>query len=322
MPNIDKVSLAHLPTPLEFLPRLTEALGGPDIWIKRDDQTGLALGGNKTRKLEYLLGDALTSGADTIVTAGAIQSNHCRQTAAAAAKLGLDCHLVLGSEPPDTVTGNLLLDQLFGAKLHWAGRERRGEPLSELVSELKAQGRSPYLVPYGGSNPIGALGYVEAIKELKQQNGPEFSHILFASCSGGTHAGMLAGQAKYGLNSKILGIRIDKQDPMDGPYEQQLTKLTQQTTRLLTPEVTTDKVQLNNDYMAGGYAVLGQQEVEAIQMLARTEGILLDPVYSGRAFAGLVDLVQQGFFDSDKPVLFWHTGGSPALFAYHQQLSA
>ncbi|MBT1063483.1 D-cysteine desulfhydrase family protein [Bowmanella sp. Y26] len=317
----NRIELATLPTPLEFLEQLSTKLGGPQIWLKRDDLTGLALGGNKTRKLEYILFDAIEQGADCIITAGAIQSNHCRQTAAAAAKLGLECHLVLGGEAPEKCNGNLLLDNLLGAHIHWAGENRKGEGIPALIAELKAKGKTPYMVPYGGSNLLGALGYANAVLELVKQSESRFTHVVFASASGGTHAGILAGARLVGLDSQILGIRIDKADTPELLFADKVLNLANETAEALALEPFNAKdVLLNEDYLGGGYAVIGDAERQAIDLLAKTEGVLVDPVYTGRAMAGLLDLIQKGYFSADDKVLFWHTGGAPALFAYANEL--
>lgn len=311
--------LAFLPTPIVELPRLSVALGGPRIWIKRDDQTGLATGGNKARKLEYLVGDALAQGADTLITAGAAQSNHCRQTAAAAAATGLHCHLVLGGSPPDLPTGNLLLDALLGARVHWAGAHRKGEDIPRIAGELRAAGYTPYTVPYGGSSPVGALGFVEAARELREQvsgQRHDFTHVVFASSSGGTHAGLLVGMARHGIASEPVGIRIDKEDG-DALFAQTVKRLAEAVAASLDQDCTFDDAALGlvEDY-AGDYGVVGEPEREAIRLTARTEGVLLDPVYTGRAMAGLIDMIRRGRLTRNDRVLFWHTGGTPALFAH------
>jgi 1-aminocyclopropane-1-carboxylate deaminase/D-cysteine desulfhydrase-like pyridoxal-dependent ACC family enzyme len=214
-------SLGFFPTPLVKLSRLTERLGGPRIFMKRDDQTGLGLGGNKVRKLEFLVGVALAQGCDTLVTGGAAQSNHCRQTAAAAAACGLACHLVLGGEAPSIPEGNLLLDRLFGAAIHWTGEFRKGEKIPEIAESLRAAGRKPYVVPYGGSNTTGAAGFVEAVRELTEQLaqvGESLTHIVFASSSGGTQAGLTVGKSLFGWDGKLIGIGIDKGASGDVPF--------------------------------------------------------------------------------------------------------
>ncbi|ALS98290.1 D-cysteine desulfhydrase family protein [Lacimicrobium alkaliphilum] len=317
-----RLPLGILPTPVEPMLRLSEHLKGPQLWIKRDDLTGLALGGNKTRKLEYILAEATEQKADCIITAGAIQSNHCRQTAAAAARLGLECHLVLGGEEPAQVNGNLLLDKLFNARIHWAGEKRKGEDIPALVESLKSADKRPFVVPYGGSNVTGALGYVNAMAELQQQTELAFSHIVFASASGGTHAGLLNGARMTGAKTKILGIRIDKAESAEQSFAGRVLELSNQTAAQLGLESFSEQdVFLNTDYLGGGYAVVGDAEKQAIETLAQSEAILLDPVYTGRAFAGLLDLIRQGYFSAEDRVLFWHTGGAPALFAYADKIS-
>ena len=323
--NIKKQSLGFFPTPLVELSQLSKKLGGPKIYMKRDDNTGLALGGNKTRKLEYILGDALAQGADTIITAGAAQSNHCRQTAAAAASLQLECHLVLGGQEPDVVSGNLLLDKLFGCQIHWAGKNRKGEDIPQLVEQLKRAGKKPYVVPYGGSNELGALAFVEALKELDAQRedaGLSFTHIVFASSSGGTHAGLMLGNKILEASYKIVGINIDKGEAGELSLDQQILNLVNSTAKSinLTHEFSEEDLNLNSNYVEEGYGVIGKLENEAIALTAQTEGILLDPVYTGRAMGGLIDMIRSGEIKETDNVLFWHTGGAPALFAYADSL--
>ncbi|HKK02009.1 MAG TPA: D-cysteine desulfhydrase family protein [Desulfuromonadales bacterium] len=315
-----KTSLGFFPTPLVELPRLSARLGGPRLLIKRDDQSGLALGGNKTRKLEYLVGAALGEGCDTLVTGGAAQSNHCRQTAAAASACGLACHLVLGGEAPEEPEGNLLLDELFGAVIHWAGPHRKGETIPEIIEELRRTGRRPYLIPYGGSSPVGALGFVAAVAELKTQLAPfgEISHIVFPSSSGGTQAGLMVGARRHGLNARLVGIGIDKGEAGEGPFDEHVLELAGATARLLgmADDFERSEVIVEAGYVGDGYGVVGELERRTIRLVAETEGILLDPVYTGRAMGGLIDMVARGMFDPEQTVLFWHTGGAPALFAY------
>ena len=317
--QLPRVALADLPTPIEELPRLSRELGGPRLLVKRDDQTGLATGGNKTRKLEFLIADALAQGADMVITAGAAQSNHCRQTAAAAARVGLACVLVLGGEPPAAPSGNLLLDHLLGAQIHWAGPHRRGECLEEIADQARAAGRRPYLIPYGGSNAVGAAGYVLAMQELSQQlQGRQVDSIVFASSSGGTQTGLAVGARAVGFGGQIVGIRIDKGEPSDDPYPHQLAHLANATAALvgLGAEFTPADFIVNQDYLGGGYGVVGELEREAIYLAGRLEGLVLDPVYTGRAMGGLMDMIRRGVIGPDETVLFWHTGGMPALFAY------
>ena len=321
--NLPKISLGFFPTPIVELRRLGKALGGMLIFMKRDDQTGLALGGNKTRKLEYLLGNALAQGCDCIVTAGAAQSNHCRQTAAAAAMLNLKCHLVLGGEEPDRLSGNLLLDKLFDCQIHWAGPHRKGEDIPRICEQLRAAGKKPYLVPYGGSNELGAIGFVEAIRELAAQSGDRpFTHLVFPSSSGGTQAGLMVGKVVCRQNFRVIGINIDKGAAGEPPLGQQVLALANRTAALLgvAHEFTEPELNLLDDYVGDGYGVVGDREREAITLTARSEGILLDPVYTGRAMGGLIDMVRSGEIGPKDRVLFWHTGGIPALFADPESL--
>ena len=324
--KIPRQSLGFFPTPIVELSRLSKALGGPKIFMKRDDNTGLALGGNKTRKLEFILGDALACGADTIITAGAAQSNHCRQTAAAAASLQLECHLVLGGEEPDNINGNLLLDQIFGCHIHWAGINRKGEDIPQIVEQLKQAGKKPYVVPYGGSNELGALAFVEALKELEtqyQNTGTSFTHIVFASSSGGTQAGLMLGKKMLDASYQIIGINIDKGETDKVPFDQFILSLANSTAKFIgvNHDFSAEDLILNSDYVGDGYGVIGHLENEAISLTARTEGVLLDPVYTGRAMGGLFDMIRTGKINKNDSVLFWHTGGVPALFAYSNKLN-
>lgn len=323
--HIPRQSLGFFPTPLIALSRLSKALDGPTIFMKRDDNTGLALGGNKTRKLEFIMGDALAQGADCVITAGAAQSNHCRQTAAAAASLGLECHLVLGGEEPEQTSGNLLLDKIFGSHIHWAGANRKGEDIPKIVEQLTKQGKKPYVIPYGGSNELGALAFVEAFKELESQRESMdvlFTHIVFASSSGATQAGLMLGKKILNSPAQIVGINIDKGETDKVPFDQYTVALANSTASLIGADhqFTESDLTLNSDYVGEGYGVVGTLENEAIAMTAQTEGILLDPVYTGRAMGGLIDMIRSGKIKKTDRVLFWHTGGAPALFAYSTDL--
>ncbi|MBL4673949.1 MAG: D-cysteine desulfhydrase family protein [Arenicella sp.] len=325
--KISKQALGFFPTPIVELSNLSKVLGGPKIWMKRDDNTGLALGGNKTRKLEYILGDALACGADTIITAGAAQSNHCRQTAAAAASLQLECHLVLGGEKPDIVNGNLMLDMLFGCHIHWAGVNRKGDDIPQIMEQLKQSGKKPYVVPYGGSNELGALAFVEALKELEiqfQAIDEPVTHIVFASSSGGTQAGLMLGKKMLGASYQIVGINIDKGEIANVSFDQHILSLANSTAKFMGVKHAFSKQDLilNSDYVGEGYGVFGDLEHEAISLTAQTEGILLDPVYTGRAMGGLFDMIRSGKINKKDSVLFWHTGGVPALFAYPNIVTA
>ncbi len=324
--NLPRVTIAHLPTPLEEMPRLSAALGGPRLFVKRDDQTGLATGGNKARKLEFLVAEAIEKGADTIITAGAVQSNHARQTAAAAARFGLRCRLVLGGESPYHWTGNLLLDQLLGAEIHWAGEQERSQVMQlmeEMAAEEKQAGHHPYVIPYGGSNPVGATGYVAAMEELMGQleaRNLQVDRVVFATSSGGTQSGLLVGAKALGFPGQIEGISVSKtSEVVKASVEELVVEIT---ARLgLDLSFASEDFIVHDDYLGQGYARMGPPEQEAIRLLARTEGLLVDPVYTGRAMAGLIDLIRRGVFGRDETVLFWHTGGIPALFAYAEELS-
>jgi D-cysteine desulfhydrase len=311
---ISRSNFAHLPTPVEALPRLSETLGGPRLLVKRDDQTGLAFGGNKTRKLEFLVAEARDQGAQTLISGGALQSNHCRQTAAAAARFGFKCILVLTGEKPPLPSANLLLNELFGARvIYVAERKDRDRILQETFDQAAEKGMRPYLVPYGGSSPTGALGYAFAMKELIEQN-LQADWIVFATSSGGTHAGLLLGQRVFGYKGKILGISIDESEEWLKQHVSELASLaSEKLVRRI--EFTPGEVLANANYCSAGYGVLTEREREAIRLFATYEGLLLDPVYTGRAAAGMIDLIRKGFFKTDETVLFLHTGGQPALFA-------
>lgn len=319
-----RIRLAHLPTPLEPLENLSRALGGPQIWIKRDDCTGMSSGGNKTRKLEFLLADARMHGADLIVTQGATQSNHARQTAACAARLGLDCHLLLEdrtqkTDPDYTGSGNVFLDQLHGATIEYRGAtpDMNGE-LAAVAARFAATGRRPYAIPGGGSNPIGALGYVNAAIELVTQAndaGLRIDHVVHATGSAGTQAGFVAGLAGIRSGVPLLGIGV--RAPRE-KQEENVYRLACATAELCgcPGAVAREDVVANCDYVGSGYGFSTEGSIEAIRMLARLEGILLDPVYSGKAMAGLIDLIRRGRFERGQNVVFVHTGGSVGLFGY------
>jgi D-cysteine desulfhydrase family pyridoxal phosphate-dependent enzyme len=323
--DVPRVRITFLPTPLVEMKRLADFLGGPRMFIKRDDLTGLALGGNKTRKLEFLLGEAVNQRCDAVITGGAAQSNHCRQTAAAAAAIGLECHLALGGEPLAFPGGNLLLDYLFGATVHWCGEHQKGERIPEIAGRLRAQGYTPYLIPFGGSNATGALGLVAAIAELKEQLSAQkhtINFLIFPSSSGGTHAGIAAGVDLYGLGVQVLGIGIDRGEPGEPPYEADLAALANEVMDKLglASRYTAGSFQMRYDYLGGGYGVVGDREREAIQLVGKYEGILLDPVYTARAMGGLIDMIHRKEITDRDTVLFWHTGGIPALFEHAKDL--
>ncbi len=321
-----KYPLAFLPTPLHFLPNLSQKVPY-QVYIKRDDQTGLASGGNKTRKLEFLIQEAINLGFDTIITPGAQQSNHCRQTAAACNKAGLECHLLLNGVEPENFQGNLLLDKILGAHLHFSGEKNKGrcQALENLKQKLINQGKKPYIVPVGGSNLTGALGYVSAVAELKQQMKAlnlDFDYIFFASSSGGTQAGLMIGQYLYNLGGKLMPVMIDKEEEMQVPLNQKIFDIIMAFNHQSQHKIDLliEDIPLIKGYNSSGYGTVTTHEKEAIKVMAHEEGILLDPVYTGRAFYGMWDMLTRHLLPENSRVLFWHTGGLPALFAYHKEL--
>lgn len=308
------------PTPLEYLPRLSDHLGR-DIFIKRDDVTPMAMGGNKLRKLEFLAADALREGADTLVTAGAIQSNHVRQTAAVAAKLGLHCVALLenpiGTRAENYLSnGNRLLLDLLNAQVEMC--DALNDPnrqLDELATRLEAQGFRPYVIPVGGSNALGALGYVESALEIAQQcdGAVALSSVVVASGSAGTHAGLAVGLEQLMPEVELIGVTVSRKVAEQTP---KVVTLQQAVAESLGLQANAD-ITLWDDYFAPGYGTPNEEGMEAVKLLASLEGILLDPVYTGKAMAGLIDGISQKRFKDDGPILFVHTGGAPALFAYH-----
>jgi L-cysteate sulfo-lyase len=325
--NISKfprVRFAHLPTPLEYMPNLSRLLNGPEIWIKRDDCTGMSTGGNKSRKLEFLMAEAREQGADLVITQGATQSNHARQTAAFAARMGMDCHIILEDRTNKTDhdyvdNGNVFLDYLHGATVeHVPSNPDMNGELAKVGEKFKTQGRKPYLIPGGGSNATGALGYVNcAIELVAQANdmGLRIDHLVHATGSAGTQAGLVAGLC--GIRSGVpllgIGVRAPKEKQEDNVYK--LAVATCEKLGILGAVNRADVV-ANCDYIGNGYGFPAQDTVEAIKLLAKQEGILLDPVYSGKGMAGLIDLIKKGYFKKGENVVFLHTGGSVGLFAY------
>ncbi len=327
-PSIDlarfpRVPLGHGPTPLEPLDRLAEHLGGARIWVKRDDCTGLALGGNKVRKLEFLLGEALAEGADTVVTVGAVQSNHARQTAAAAARLGLACELVLPRlvERSGTLfesNGNVLLDRLFGARLHivddaHAARERT----AEILDRIRGRGGTPAFIPVGGSNATGSLGYVRAVDEFAHQCAAldlDVDRLFVAASSGGTVAGLATGWAALGAGPVVTGVAV--YSDAETTREEIAAVATHTAARIGIEGPGLERVAIVDDQLGPGYGMPTEAMHEAIALAARLEGLVLDPVYTGKAMAGLIDHVRRGVVGTSETVVFWHTGGAPALFAY------
>ncbi|MFP1722593.1 D-cysteine desulfhydrase [Lonsdalea quercina] len=322
-----RLSLGHFPTPLEPLPALTAYLNGPTIYIKRDDATGLATGGNKTRKLEFLMAEALQQEADIILTQGATQSNHVRQTIAAAAKLGLKTKVLLEKRVEDygepyQRSGNILLDNLLGGEIvdHLPAGTDMQQALESLADELRREGHRPYVIPGGGSNVTGALGYVACAEELLFQSSQQrlrVDHIVHASGSSGTQAGLVAGLTAVRSGIPVLGISV--RAPKE-KQEENVYRLAKQIWQRLGIDETLPRaaVQANSDYVGKGYGIPNEGTREALQLLARLEGILLDPVYSGKGMAGLIDLVRKGHFKKGEQVVFIHTGGSAGLFGYRE----
>jgi D-cysteine desulfhydrase family pyridoxal phosphate-dependent enzyme len=318
---IPRVRFAQLPTPIQPMPRLSAALGGPRLFIKRDDLTGMAFGGNKERKLEFVLADAQSHGAKTLLTVGPAQSNHCRLTAALAARYGLGCILLLNDVNGINVDGNLLLDHLFGAEIHWNKREERDEKLKEIFQQAWDEGRRPYQIPVGASNALGSLGYAFAFDEFLQQS-LDADWVVTPSSSGGTHAGLALGARRANWKGKLLGISIDEtlsdlQDIVSGLASEASERFGDRI------NIRPQDIMANADYLGEGYGFMGKPEIEAIQLFAKYEGITLDPVYNSRAAAGLIDLIRKGFFKQNETVLYWFTGGGPAIFArpYVDQLA-
>ncbi len=322
-----RVSLCHRPTPIEAMPRLTEYLGGPQLFVKRDDCTGLATGGNKTRKLEFLIGEAVQENADILVTQGAVQSNHVRQTAAAAGRMGMKCHVLLerrvpGQAPAYEDTGNVFLDKLFGVTHEFrpAGLDMNAEA-REVAERLRGQGHRPYFIPGGGSNEIGALGYASCAQEIVdqcEQAGQHFHWLVMGTGSTGTQAGLVAGFHMLGYDLPVMGISVRQ------PRDRQMIAVHTLTQRTLTtlggPRIAPSQIHVDDGYVGEGYGIPAPSTLEAIAVTARQEGILLDPVYSGKGMAGLIGLVREGVFKPEDNVLFLHTGGSTALFAYENQI--
>jgi len=319
-----RIALGHLPTPLEPMDRLSEMIGGPRLWVKRDDCTGLSSGGNKTRKLEFLMADAQNKGADAIITQGATQSNHARQTAAAAAKLGMACHILLedrtGSNDQNYImNGNVLLDRLHGATVskRSGGTDMNAE-MEKLADDLREQGNTPYIIPGGGSNPIGALGYVNCARELVEQAngmGLKIDALVHATGSSGTQAGLVAGLAAIESDIHLLGIgvRAPQVKQEDMVYDLACRTLAHMGS---SADIARTDVRANCDYVGAGYGIPTKGMVAALKLLAETEGLLFDPVYSGKGLDGLIDLTRKGHFDGMENVVFLHTGGSAALFGY------
>ncbi|MEM9380094.1 MAG: D-cysteine desulfhydrase family protein [Planctomycetota bacterium] len=327
--SLPRVPLAHLPTPFEPMDALADRIGAPvRLFVKRDDCTGLALGGNKTRKLEFTLADALERRADVLVTSGGTQSNHVRQTAAAAARIGLECHAVL-SDPLDAAsyeahptygaTGNRLLDDLIGCVVHEATDATLQERLGEVAGRLEAAGRRPYVVPLGASDGVGSMGYAHCAKELLEQcdrHGVDPSQVVLATGSAGTHAGLLAGLRAAGSAARVVGIAVSETSAAKRSKVRDVLEQMRPRWPVGAPEVSEGDIVVDDRFVGAGYAVPTEEGAAAMRLAARTEGLLLDPVYTAKAMAGLVALVGEGALEDARDVVFLHTGGAPGLFAY------
>lgn len=321
-----KFPLGFFPTPVHPLKNLSRLYPGYKLYIKRDDHTGLATGGNKTRKLEYLIQEAIDKGCDTFVTAGAQQSNHCRQAAAACAVAGLKCHLLVRGAEPANFNGNLLLSKLMGASIYYYGDNITDADVQHLLVKLTAAGHKPYYTPIGGSTLVGAMGYVDAMLELKNQMDADtlgFDYIFFASSSGGTQAGMALGKALYGLTAKLMAVSIDKEElSSPGGLKNAVRAMVNDGKSLLgiNTEIPPHDTSQLTAYGDAGYGVITANEREAIRELACAEGIFLDPVYTARAFYAMTDQIRNGFVEAGSTILFWHTGGVAANFYYAEEL--
>jgi L-cysteate sulfo-lyase len=320
--KMPRVRLAALPTPLEPAPRITAALGGPNIWLKRDDLTGLGMGGNKARKLEFLMAQALAEGADTVVTSGGPQSNHCRMTAAAGAKLGMHVVLVLMGSKPELATGNLLLDHVFAAEIRWTGDLDWSEIdgiLAATCTDLRSTGRNPFLIPIGGATPTGSAGYVNAVLEMSEQMaeaGIAADYLFHATGSTGTQAGLVVGAYALSAGFKVVGVSVLHDE---AAVHEGVARLSAQTADLLGAPVPPDEeIIVLDQYVGEGYGIPTPGGMEAIHLLAETEGVLLDPVYTGKAMAGLINQIRVGKIGPGQDVIFLHTGGAPALFAFDE----
>ena len=314
MPNLPRITLAQTPTPLGRLERLSNHLG-VEFWMKRDDLTGdIGLSGNKVRKLEYLMAEALDRGATHVLTTGGPQSNHARATAAACARLGLKCVLVLAGRDPGTRTGNLLLDELFGAEIRFPGAvtpEDQARCLAEAAAELEAAGARPYVVPVGGSTPLGALGSYHCYAEIAGAL-PGEAWVCCATGSGGTHAGLVLGAALYGKAIRVQGFSVWQPASFLEPVTAEIVRGAAALLGLPAPEA---PVHVDGAYLGPRYGKASAAGLEAIRLLARLEGIVLDPVYTGKAMAGVLDYVRKGLIPKGERVVFVHTGGAPAIFA-------
>jgi len=326
--HLPRTHLAHLPTPLERMQRMTADLGGPALWVKRDDCTGLGTGGNKTRKLEFLIGQAEAEGADTVITFGAVQSNHARQTAAACAARGLDCHLILArkvpwQDPNYETLGNVLMDHMFGATVHLVEMDEVKPTLKSLLADLSKQNRRVYSIPTGGSNGTGALGYAACALELIEQSkalGFELTDIVHATASAGTQSGLLAGLALAGKLGEIRvhGINVSEGGSDLPAFITQIGDLADEALRLAGTDLTLerDAIIVDSNFLGEGYGLPTPATFAALRKVASSEGLLLDPVYSGKAMSGFIGKIQAGEFEHVENLVFLHTGGTASLPVY------
>jgi len=319
--NFERINLGHFPTPIKLMKNITNYLNGPEIYIKRDDCTGLATGGNKTRKLEYLMPDAIKQEASLIITIGAVQSNHARQTAAACALLGLKCLIILEQRLQDAPSaymnsGNVFLNKILGAEILICPFNKNVEEFAkEIIDKKKKNNEKPYFIPVGGSNELGELGYVECMREIIENDiQTNFTHIILASGSGGTHSGSIVGKNYYKSNIKILGISVKDQKIKQ---EEKVFNLAKKASNFIgCKEPSRKEIVVFDDYVGAGYGIPTKGMKEAVKLLATKEAILLDPVYSGKCFNGLIDLIKKKYFSDKDKILFIHTGGSVSLHAY------
>lgn len=330
--KLPRISFADLPTPIEELPNLSRFLDGPRIFIKRDDQIGLGIGGNKVRKLEFIMADAKRKNAHTVVTFGGIQSNHVRQTIAAARKVGLKAEVILFGDEPESYDGNLLLDKILGAKIHFvASEEIAGRMdikaaiavMKERALEIIGKEKDGYyIIPVGGYSPLGCIGYVNAVPEIIKQEhnlNLSFSSFIHASGSGGTQAGLVLGLKALERNTRVIGIDVAN---LWRPFDASIANMATLGAKALGLNLSFEpkEITVYSDYAGEGYAIPTPEGIKAIKLVARNEGIILDPVYTGKAMAGLIDLVSKGMFVKNETILFIHTGGSPALYPARDQL--
>ncbi|MFX0086151.1 MAG: D-cysteine desulfhydrase family protein [Candidatus Hodarchaeota archaeon] len=317
--EIPRIYLCSLPTPIEPLKRLSKHLGSINIFIKRDDLTGIAFGGNKNRKLEFLLADAIEKGSDVIITEGAIQSNHCLQTAACASKIGLECELVLSGAAPDFITGNLLLDQILDVKIHRIRENSdRSRYMKKLEQHLKSEGKKPYIIPTGGSTKIGALGYLKCLSEILIQSNEmhiTFNYLVHSTGSGGTQSGTLIGKEFYYPELEVFGV--SEGEPKEKLISE-IKKIMREFDKEWNTNINFEKIEINvlEGYFGAGYGIVNQELIDTVKLVAKLEGIFLDPVYNGKAMIGLIDLIKTEVIPRNTNVLFLHSGGGPAIFNY------